>query len=1038
MTRPRPLTPSLLAASLSLLLYQAPALAQQADTSADPQQAPAEAAPAEAAPAQDTGASADPGASTDATNLDAVTVTGYRYSIEKSLDQKRNANAIVEVITAEDVSKFPDKNVADALQRVPGVIIDRSGGEGKSVSVRGLASDLTLTQLNGNYVATSETNADPSRSFNYTLLPANMLSSAELFKSPEARIDEGGIGGTVILHTRRPLDLPANTGYGSIEGTYSDTSETTDPQVSGMYSWHSDDDRFGFLVGASSQKRTNRSMEVSTESWRWWADDTAAQPATDVNGEPFANDDAIAYWWGRGVDDQAGNHYSGYWVPQSVNFGVRDEERERKGAQLTLQFRPTDQITLTANYFRFELNGDYTLNLNKIPEWGYSDNWANDQGRLLAPNGLTFDPSGTIVTGARFEVPTGGCSLPVNPVTGEPRTPCAMETPQLSGYYSKEKALSQTADFAIEFISDSFDASFKGGRTWSEGGPSMNFRMSAKPRWFNPATNQYQNGNHLSEWDLTGTPSMTFSPDLQDMLMAGNAEIDVGSTDSSWVETRIEQTFVQGDFTKYFENAGWLDTLQFGVKYRGGSAHRKTGNTYWLCPGMEEDYENRYQICDQQAGAAQPDFFLDQPIGNLPGGFGANLFPGIDFPAYVDYLNQRFDGSRRHEEENFVYNVNEDLWSGYIQANFRTDRLRGNVGVRIAHTSQHIDTTDRVTRWIDAHPDDANGNPVRCPASGVYDGINCTPGDAVYLPDDLSREEIFVLNVEDKTFTDILPSFNIAYDLTEDLVLRGAASKVIARTGYGDLGQLGSLDFYTQEYYDDRGQFGAPVPGWYGSGGNKELEPYEATQFDVGLEWYFHPGSVVGVGLFRKNVKNFILPVVQDTELTLNGETVTVNGFSTRANGQDGVSQGVELYAQHTFDFGLGIQANYTYNDTNLAAVVLNGEQIGESPLVGSAENQANFTVFYENDRFLARASYNRRGEVVHGLVSGLSVYEEPYEQIDLNASYNFTDQLTLTGSVLNLTESEQRQHLGNDTKDRLYTNSYSGRQLYLGLTYKF
>ena len=142
-----------------------------------------------------------------ATDLDKVVVTGYRYSIEKSLDQKRNANAVVEVVTAEDVGKFPDKNVADALQRVPGVVITRNGGEGKNVSVRGLAADLTLTQLNGNYIATSESNNEATRSFNYTLLPSNMLSSAELFKTPEARIDEGGIGGTVFLRTRRPLDM---------------------------------------------------------------------------------------------------------------------------------------------------------------------------------------------------------------------------------------------------------------------------------------------------------------------------------------------------------------------------------------------------------------------------------------------------------------------------------------------------------------------------------------------------------------------------------------------------------------------------------------------------------------------------------------------------------------------------------------------------------------------------------------------------------------------------------------------------------------
>jgi TonB-dependent receptor len=215
--------------------------------------------------------------SQDATTLDSVQVTGYRYAIEKSLEQKRDANAVVEVITAEDVGKFPDKNVADALQRVPGVVITRSGGEGKSVSVRGLAPDLTLTQLNGNFVASSETNNEATRSFNYTLLPSNMLSSAELFKSPEARIDEGGIGGTVILHTRRPLDMESNSGYVNLEGTTSDTSHDIDPQVSALYSWHSKDERFGVLVGVTQQKRTTRTMEASTEDYQWYGNGTTAR-----------------------------------------------------------------------------------------------------------------------------------------------------------------------------------------------------------------------------------------------------------------------------------------------------------------------------------------------------------------------------------------------------------------------------------------------------------------------------------------------------------------------------------------------------------------------------------------------------------------------------------------------------------------------------------------------------------------------------------------------------------------------------------------
>ena len=986
------------------------------------------------------------GASESATDLDKVTVTGYRYSIEQSLEQKRNANAVVEVITAEDVSKFPDKNVADALQRVPGVIISRSGGEGKTVSVRGLASDLTLTQLNGNYIASSETNDEASRSFNYTLLPANMLSSAELFKTPEARIDEGGIGGTVILHTRRPLDMESNSGFATVEGTYSDTSKTTDPQLSAMYSWHSDDDRFGVLVGVTKQKRTNRSMEVTTEDYQWYGDDYAGSPAVDVNGRPQTQD-GIHYWWGQsGFYNQSGDYYSNFFMPTSVNFAVREEEREREGAQLTFQFKPTDNLTLTANYFRFELQGDYTLNMLKIPEWNlarYSGdgNWPG--GRLL--NGLTFDRSGTIVTGAEYEKLPGKtyhCSEDEAAAAGmDPGgwgpDDCTIPTPQLTGGYSREKALSQTADLAIEWdIGPLWKASFKGGRTWSEGGPSMNFRMSAKPRRM--VDGVWQAGNTYTAWDLTGTPSATFSPNLQDMLMAGVAEIDTGSTDSSWKETSIEQNHFQADFTKLFED-GWLDSIQFGVKYRDAKVHRNTGNTYWVCQGASpDDYDARYQSsgCDDpEKGVAQPGFFYSKPIGNIAGGFNANVFPGINFPAYINYLNSRYGGMQNRREPDFIYNVGEKIYSGYFQANFRTERLRGNVGVRIARTKQSAESTDSVERFLDYFVDGPDGNPLACPAGEPPAGTVCESG---FVRRDV-REKTYELASLEKTYTDVLPSFNIAYDLRDDLVLRAAASKVISRAGYTSIAYPGGLQFYSEEYSNDRRVAGGTTnPGWYGSGSNKDLQPFEATQFDVGLEWYFKPGSVLGLGLFRKNVKNFTVQVVRDQQIVVGGETVTIQGYSTDANGRDAVSQGVELYAQHTFDSGIGFQANYTYNDTNLASIVLDGESIGESPLAGSAKNQANLTVFYENDRFLARASYNRRGEVIGNLNNGFTIYSEPYDQLDLNAAYNLTDYLTLTGSVLNATKSEQRAHLGNDTDARTFSNYYTGRILYLGLTYKF
>lgn len=980
----------------------------------------------------------------DATTLDSVTVTGYRYAIEKSLQQKRDANAVVEVITAEDVGKFPDKNVADALQRVPGVVITRSGGEGKSVSVRGLAPDLTLTQLNGNYVATSETNNEASRSFNYTLLPSNMLSSAELFKSPEARIDEGGIGGTVILHTRRPLDMEANSGYVNLEGTSSDTSHDIDPQASALYSWHSKDERFGVLVGVTQQKRTSRTMEASTEDYQWYG----AGDARDANGNVLAQD-GIHYWWGQsGFNNQTGGNYSDFFMPTSVNFAVKEEKRERKGGQLTFQFKPLDNLTLTANYFRFELQGDYTQNMLKVPEWSMArfngdGNWAG--GRLL--NGLDFDPSGSIVTGAQFEKLPGKtyiCSEEQAAAAGLAPggwgpDDCTLPTPQLTGGYSKEKALSQTADLAVEWdISPLWKASFTGGRTWSEGGPSMNFRMSAKPR--RKVGADYLSGNQYTAWDLTGTPSVQFSPDLQDQLMAGIAEVDTGSTDSSWMQTEVEQNYFQADFTKLFE-AGWLDSIQFGTKYRDGKVHRNTGNTYWVCQGLDPaDYDNnRYQAgCDSTAGDAQPGFFLSSPISNIAGGFNANVFPGVNYPAYINYLNQTYGGSHNRTEEDFVYDVNEKIYSGYFQANFRTERVRGNVGVRVVRTQQFAQSSDSVERFNDYFVDNANGSPMSCDDPAADPTLRCQ-GGFVRLPDNQVRDKVYTLSSLDKTYTDFLPSFNIAWDITDSLVLRGAASKVIARPGYTSIAYPGGLSYISEEYSNDRRVAGGTdTPGWYGSGSNKNLEPFEAVQFDLGLEWYFKPGSAAGVALFRKNVDNFTVPVVRDQQMTVGGQTVTVQKYATEANGRDGVSQGVEVYGQYTFDMGFGVQANYTYNDTNLASIVLDGEEIGASPLVGSAKNQANVTIFYENDKLLARASYNRRGEVVGGLNNGLTTYTKPYDQLDLNVAYNITPDWTVTASVLNATKSELQSYIGNDSQARLLSNIYAGRQLYFGVNWKF
>ncbi|MGN6279547.1 MAG: TonB-dependent receptor [Sphingomonas sp.] len=980
-------------------------VAHAQDATAQADAAAAQVAPAPAADGQTTG---------------DIVVTGYRKSIEASLAQKRNANAFVDVITAEDVGKFPDKNVADALQRVPGVIIVRDGGEGSRVSIRGLSSDLTLTELNGNFLA-SATQGDPSRSFDYLLLPANMIASVDVFKSPEARLDEGGVGGVIINHTRKPLDLKPWFGTAQVEGTYSDVTKKVEPDASGVLSWHNENKTLGFLVGATYQERTNRTLGANTESWHWWSDSQTGEPATDVHGNTYANDGAIDYW-GSGETAQDGTHYSGYWAPQSVDESVLVEKRKRLGIQATAQMRPFDNLEITANYFRFQLSENNVNNVLKVPEWGYGDG-----GKLF--QGATFDPSGTIMQSATFQVPaegTGCRTVTVN-ANGVPSDPCTMETPAMQSYYARQKIVSNTYDVHGDWHVGQLDVAFTLGKTKATGGPSFQFYAQAKPRVVNGQHGAAGNvnGNSLSQWTFTNqSVAMQFSPDLQDNIMNGLTQIDLGSTGSGYTNSSIAQRYAQLDLTRHFDS--FIDSVQVGAKWRDTNIHRETGEFDWYA---DADNTLRYQDAPG-AAVTSPDFFLSQPIGNIAGGFSASAFPAFNMPNYLNYLNATYNGPVRVPQPQNLYNIGERIWAGYAQVNYKTDTIRGNIGVRVVNTKETGVSTDVVYYEDKYCKHEIADDPTSPPLIG--DDGNC-----LVYPQSERERRVYSPHEESKQYTNILPSFNIAWNITPTLLARGEASKVISRPGYGDLAGNRNLTFNSDWFVIDRGQFGA-LPGWFGSGGNFDLKPFNAWQYDLGLEWYFHRGSVIGATVFRKDVHDFIVPIVMDTPTVVNGETVTVQQYSTAANGSSAVSEGVELYAQHTLDFGLGAQVNFTYNHTSVADVSLNGEKVGTSPLVGSAKTQFNGSVFYEHGPVLLRASYTRRGEVVEGLQSGLNVYDDPYSQVDLNASFDIFKNLQLTASVINLTKSEQRQHLGNDTNDRFISNVYSGRRYYMGLSYSF
>ena len=927
---------------------------------------------------------AQPAAGTAANKLDTVVVTGIRASLKKALDTKRDADSIVDVVTAEDVGKFPATNVAEAITVIPGVSIDKAFGQGEKVSILGTDPALNRTLLNGQAIASGDwfMSEQQGRTFNYSLLAPQLVSKVEVYKSPEAWLDEGSIGGTVNVSTRKPLELKGLTLNGAVSYLYNDRVEGGKPSLSGLVGWKNEANTFGVLLSAQrSEERIRRDgvesygtvsgkdyingrggspNSITTTTTDWSQNPPATMPPScvgDCKTTLLANPGAIA--------------------PNSISAHYFDQTRKRDTLSLSLQAKPHKNLDVEFNAL------DVKAKYDNITHSMFAFN-GNPWNSLNAMTGLTVD--GGVITQASFRN-----ALTVYDLINRRAT---VDT--------------DSYDLKLSWKEDRWFASAHAGTSKAKGGTDRqvfgeflgkaNYSYDLSGSVPRVAFSGYQTAP-ISDIAAHMAPAKTGSPfnDPQGFRLDGGGPAGGWHTNppsaTNWSAgwggnivtkpTSDEEKYFQVDFGLKFKDSP-LTQLRFGLK-------RREHETSQTMSGVSLASIKGY-------GDLSASQFSPQSVpGNYLNGFGdvgdLNKRFMIDGWALADYINsgkwlapwQKQPVPSTFSDPSYAANtwtVKENVNAGYVQADFSHDRLRGNVGLRLVQTE-----SDSIG-WA------CTVNVSPCPADK-------------YGPTSVKKK-----------YTNTLPNLNLVYDLNDNVVLRGSAAKVMSRPNYGDMSSYLWIGDATLT----------------GGGGNPNLNPYKATNLDFSAEWYFAPNSILAGTLFHKKIDNYILVATQkESHYNQNQQKVTEYDISRPSNAGTAKIKGLSLAFQTSLGNGLGVLTNYTYADAKAAT---------GARLPFNSKHQVTFSPFYETDRWSVRTTYSWRSKYYTQADRGNFLVTDDYDSLEASVNIKLTDQLTLSLDGMNLLDSEYRSYAevpGVANTEKLTRGIYkTGRRYMASLRYSY
>ena len=880
--------------------------------------------------------------------MEEIVVTGIRGSMQQSLERKRNADHFVDAITAEDIGAFPDQNLAESLQRISGVAIDRKSGEGAFVSVRGLGPQFVQTTVHGRVSASNiapgdfdgmGSNNTKSRAVGFHAFQSGLVQAVEVHKSPRADHVEGGLGGFVDIQPRRPLELGKRHAAFSVDATRNELADDTAPGVFAMFS-DVLSDNLGFMMSAQWDNRVFR-----TDNMQGWSH---VFRTVNVDGVEIG---------------------SGYY-PQQINGELHITDRDRLNVSSSLQWQPSDQLDVTF---------DVLFTDNKTQEEDYWRDYRVRQGNtriteaeFIEDNGTTIftkisTTAGLFLSNQEEEVEAENLNLGVN---------------------LKFQATDNLAINVDVSVSDTEAPIFLSGALMRNTRTQMTWQ-------------KYGSGRLPS---ITSTDPIT-DPDWYHVVWSSKAGHLIDDRLSQW---RVDVTY---EFDR-----DWLDTIQVGARtYR---QDRRDRSRYLGTASQRGD-----PIADHGGGVTHP----------AEGDFLSGL--GLSVPANTPTPNREFltraletitpegtFGWQGHTAESianfpdFSLPFNEDL-------NHNDD---GNAIYAMVTFAGELGNTPYTGNFGVRYVDNSTGS-----KGEISEPIDIDYSDPT-APDIITSPPTFTEVTHD--YTETLPSLNLRFDPTDDIVVRVAAAKVLTRPRFLDLSPRQTVQARNRTT----------------RGGNGTLDPTTAVQFDLAVEWYFDDYSIASVGLFTKDIEAFVQqeqtptpwPGIIDPETN---QPLVLVAFRPLNTGKSDLV-GIELAFQRTFaDLlpapwdGLGIITNYTYIDSGSDFLnELTGAAYG---IPGLSENTINFTLFYEKGPWIGRVSYNYRDDFNDSIADGQGhpKFVDSYDQWDASFGYAVNDNISIMLEGINLTDENVYYYnlLGTSTMEHIVQATHAGRRFQAGVRWR-